>query len=120
MVPVPGQGSGPGSVLDREGHILTNAHVVEGAREIEVTLASGESYEAQIVGQDTQSDIAVIKIDAPSDKLFPIELGRSDTLRVGQQAYVLGNPFGLEGSLTKGIISSLNRSISGRTGVEMK
>jgi S1-C subfamily serine protease len=120
MVPVPGQGSGSGSVLDRQGHILTNSHVVEGAREIEVTLASGESFEAEIVGEDAESDIAVLKIDAPADKLFPIQLGRSDTLRVGQQAFVLGNPFGLEGTLTKGVISSLNRSIAGRTGREMK
>ncbi len=120
MVPVPGQGSGSGAILDREGHILTNSHVVEGARQIEVTLASGDSYEAEIVGQDAGSDIAVLKIDAPAEKLFPIELGRSDNLRVGQQCYVLGNPFGLEGSLTKGIISSLNRSIAGRTGSEMK
>jgi S1-C subfamily serine protease len=119
-VQVPGQGTGSGSVLDREGHILTNSHVVEGARQIEVTLATGESYEAELVGEDAESDIAVLKIDAPADKLFPIQWGRSDSLKVGQQAYVLGNPFGLEGSLTKGIISSLNRSIAGRTGREMK
>lgn len=119
-IPVPGVGSGSGSVLDREGHILTNSHVVDGAREIEVILASGKSYEATIVGQDEDSDIAVLKIDAPRDELFPITLGRSDNLRVGQQAYVLGNPFGLEGTLTKGVVSSLNRSISARTGSEMK
>src|SRR5690606_28227736 len=74
----------------------------------------------ELVGEDAESDIAVLKIDAPADKLFPIQWGRSDSLKVGQQAYVLGNPFGLEGSLTKGIISSLNRSIAGRTGREMK
>lgn len=119
-IPVPGVGSGSGSVLDREGHILTNSHVVDGAREIEVILASGKSYEATIVGQDEESDIAVLKIDAPPEELFPITLGRSDNLRVGQQAYVLGNPFGLEGTLTKGVVSSLNRSISARTGSEMK
>lgn len=116
MVPVPGQGSGSGAILDREGHILTNSHVIEGARQIEVTLASGESFEAEIVGKDAESDIAVLKIDAPAEILFPIELGHSDNLQVGQQCYVLGNPFGLEGTLTKGIISSLNRTITGRTG----
>src|SRR5690606_15442046 len=85
-------GTGSGSVLDKEGRILTNAHVVEGARQIEVTLATGESYEAELVGVDAESDISVLKIDAPADKLFPIQWGRSDALRVGQQAFVSGNP----------------------------
>lgn len=113
-------GSGSGSVIDKRGHILTNAHVIENARDIEVTLASGESYPAELVGQDREHDIAVLKIDAPDDELFPLSIGTSDRLRVGQQVYALGNPFGLEGSLTKGIISSLNRSIEGRTGREMR
>jgi S1-C subfamily serine protease len=117
---VPGAGSGSGSVLDKEGHILTNSHVIENAKAIEVTLATGETYHAELIGQDREHDIAVLKIDAPSDELYPLELGRSDGLRVGQHVYALGNPFGLEGSLTKGIISSLNRSIEGRTGGEMK
>ncbi|MCO6044918.1 trypsin-like peptidase domain-containing protein [Aeoliella sp. ICT_H6.2] len=115
-----GAGSGSGSVLDKQGHILTNAHVIENARSIEVTLASGQTYPADLVGQDREHDVAVLKIEAPSGELYPLELGRSDGLRVGQQVYALGNPFGLEGSLTKGIISSLNRSIEGRTGREMK
>lgn len=115
-----GAGSGSGSVIDKRGHILTNAHVIENARAIEVTLASGQSYPADLVGQDREHDVAVLKINAPADELHPLELGRSDGLRVGQQVYALGNPFGLEGSLTKGIISSLNRSIEGRTGREMK
>lgn len=117
---IPGQGSGSGSVLDKRGHILTNAHVIENAKKIEVTLASGQSYIAELVGQDREHDIAVLKINAPRDELTPLSLGKSDGLRVGQQAYTLGNPFGLEGTLTKGIISSLNRSIEGRTGREMK
>lgn len=117
---IPGNGSGSGSVIDKQGHVLTNAHVIENARAIEVTLASGETYPAKLIGQDREHDIAVLKIDAPSDVLFPLALGRSDGLRVGQQVYALGNPFGLEGSLTKGIISSLNRAIEGRTGREMK
>jgi len=117
---IPGQGSGSGSVLDKRGHILTNAHVIENAKKIEVTLASGQSYIAELVGQDREHDIAVLRINAPRDELTPLSLGKSDGLRVGQQAYTLGNPFGLEGTLTKGIISSLNRSIEGRTGREMK
>lgn len=115
-----GQGSGSGSVLDKQGHILTNAHVIENAKRIEVTLASGQSYPAELVGQDREHDIAVLKIDAPSSELEPLPIGKSEGLRVGQQVYALGNPFGLEGTLTKGIISSLNRSIEGRTGREMK
>ena len=115
-----GQGSGSGSVIDKQGHILTNAHVIENARAVEVTLSSGQSYPAEVIGRDTEHDIAVLQIDAPSDELYPLPLGKSEGLRVGQQVYTLGNPFGLEGSLTKGIISSLNRSIEGRTGREMK
>lgn len=115
-----GSGSGSGSVINKKGHVLTNAHVIEDARAIEVTLASGETYPAELVGQDREHDIAVLKIDAPSDVLHPLSLSKSDGLRVGQQVYALGNPFGLEGSLTKGIISSLNRSIEGRTGREMR
>ncbi|QDU58754.1 S1C family serine protease [Aeoliella mucimassa] len=115
-----GQGSGSGSVIDKQGHILTNAHVIEDARVVEVTLSSGQTYPAEIIGQDREHDIAVLKINAPSDELVPLPLGKSEGLRVGQQVYALGNPFGLEGTLTKGIISSLNRSIEGRTGREMK
>lgn len=115
-----GQGSGSGSVLDRDGHVLTNAHVIENASSVEVTLAGGQSYPAEVVGQDREHDIAVLKIDAPKSELVPLEIGKSEGLRVGQQVYALGNPFGLEGSLTKGIISSLNRSIEGRTSREMK
>ncbi len=115
-----GSGSGSGSVLDKKGHILTNAHVIENAHDIDVTLATGESYDAKLIGQDREHDIAVLKIEAPSEELHPLSLGKSEGLRVGQQVYALGNPFGLEGSLTKGIISSLNRSIEGRTGREMQ
>jgi S1-C subfamily serine protease len=114
MSAVPGQGSGSGAVIDRQGHILTNFHVVEGAQKIEVTFASNNSYPAQLVGHDAEQDIAVLRVDAPESELAPIEFGRSDNLRVGQQAYVLGNPFGLDGTLTTGIISSLNRTLGSR------
>lgn len=109
-----GQGSGSGSIIDRQGHILTNNHVIEGAEEIQVTLSDGQTYEAELIGADAEYDMAVLKIDAPADSLTPIAMGRSDNLRVGQKAYAVGNPFGLEGTLTTGIVSSLNRSLPSR------
>jgi len=101
-------------VLDRQGHLLTNYHVVDGAREIQVTLFDGKSYAAREVGHDLVSDVAVLKIDAPAESLFPVTLGDSTRLRVGQRVYAIGNPFGLERTLTTGIISSLNRSLPSR------
>jgi S1-C subfamily serine protease len=114
MLPIPGQGTGSGSVLDKQGHILTNYHVVEDAREIQVTLPGGKTYPAEIIGHDKELDIAVLKIDAPPSDLYPITLGTSDALRVGQRVYALGNPFGFEGTLTTGIISNLNRTLPSR------
>jgi S1-C subfamily serine protease len=114
MFSVPGQGSGSGSVIDRKGHVLTNYHVVEDAEQIQVTLNGGQIYDAELVGYDTENDIAVLKIDAPADQLFPIVFGRSDQLKVGQRVYALGNPFGLEGTITTGIISNLNRTLPSR------
>jgi S1-C subfamily serine protease len=113
-VPVPGEGSGSGAVIDHQGHILTNYHVVEGAKEIEVTICRGKPYFATMVGHDAEHDIAILKIDAPSNELFPIEFGSSDNLKVGQRVYALGNPFGLEGTITTGIISALNRTLPSR------
>ncbi len=109
-------GAGSGSVLDKEGHILTNYHVVEGAREVLVTLYDGSQFEAQPIGLDPDTDMAVIKIDAPPESLFPVRLGDSSRLLVGQRVFAIGNPFGLERTLTVGILSSLNRSIRSRTG----
>ena len=115
FVEVPSEGSGSGSVLDHQGHILTNFHVVDGAQSIDVTLASGKTYPAALVGRSTVDDIAVLKIQAPREELFPVHFGDSASLRVGQKAYAIGNPFGLERTLTTGIISSLNRSIPSRS-----
>jgi S1-C subfamily serine protease len=122
MLPSPGEGAGSGSVLDKRGHILTNYHVVEDASKILVTLPGGkDSYEGELIGTDPENDIAVIKIDAPADELHPVPVGTSDDLQVGQRVYTLGNPFGLEGTLTTGIISNLNRTLpSRRDGREMK
>jgi S1-C subfamily serine protease len=108
---IPSEGAGSGSVLDKSGHILTNYHVVEGAREIEVVLFDNKKYEARLVGRDPTNDVAVIRIDAPPDSLFPISFGDSTRLRVGQRVFALGNPFGLDRTLTTGIISSLNRTL---------
>ena len=108
------EGSGSGAVFDKRGHILTNFHVVEGASNIEVTLASSKTFPATLIGKDKEHDIAVLRIEAPAEDLQPVSLGRSDNLRVGQRVYVLGNPFSWEGTLTTGIISSLNRDLPSR------
>jgi len=108
------EGSGSGSVLDQQGHILTNLHVVSGAKEIEVTLHDGKSFPGQLIGQDPVNDIAVVRIEAPPESLFPVVVGTSANLRVGQKVYAIGNPFGLERTLTTGIISSVNRSLPGK------
>ncbi|MFI4875702.1 MAG: S1C family serine protease [Blastopirellula sp. JB062] len=120
MTESPSEGSGSGSVLDKQGHILTNYHVIEGAAEIDVTLFNAESYPAKLVGQDPVNDVAVLKIDVPADILYPVELGDSSNLRVGQKAFAIGNPFGLERTMTIGIISSLNRMLPSRSGRTMK
>jgi len=114
------EGSGSGSVLDLEGHILTNYHVIEGAQEIRVTLFDGETYEAGLIGFDPVYDIAVLRINAPREVLYPVKLGNSNTLQVGQKVYAIGNPFGLERTMTVGIISSLNRSLPSRNSRIMK
>jgi len=108
------EGNGSGSVLDQTGRILTNFHVVQDASEIQVTLANGKSYDAKPVGADPPNDIAIIKIEAPAEELFPVTLGDSRSLRVGMRVFALGNPFGLERTLTTGIISSLDRTLQVR------
>lgn len=115
--PVPKQGSGSGIILDARGYILTNHHVITEAQSIHATLSDGGSYPAKLVGSDPDSDLAVIKIDAPGDKLKPIRLGDSDQLQVGQKVLAIGNPFGLNETLTTGIISSIGRSIRAPSGL---
>lgn len=105
------QGTGSGFVWDTEGHIVTNNHVVEGADEIVVTFADGTIAEASVVGTDPNSDLAVIKVDVPADQLHPIRLMDSDQVRVGDLAIAIGNPYGLSGTMTTGIISGLSRSL---------
>ena len=114
---LPEEGAGSGFVLDTAGHILTNYHVIEGAREIEVTLSDDYVLPAKVVGVDARNDLAVIKVDAPPESLVPVELGSSDNLLVGQRAIAIGNPFGQFGrTLTTGVISALDRTIEGSDG----
>ena len=116
----PTQGSGSGSIIDTKGHILTNHHVVADAQKLEVTLADGSKWPAKLIGSDPDSDLAVIKIDAPKEKLKVITMGDSKNLRIGQKVLAIGNPFGLERTLTTGIISSLGRTIRSEVGTLME
>ncbi len=113
-------GSGSGFVIDGQGHILTNYHVVEGADTVQVTLGDGSTHEARVVGTDASNDVAVIQIEVAAELLVPIRLGDSSGLLVGQKVLALGNPFGLERTLTTGIISSLDRSIKAKNGRTIK
>ncbi len=105
------RGTGSGFVWDNAGHIVTNFHVIQGANGARVTLADQTSFNAQLVGAFPDRDLAVLKIDAPRDKLPPITVGTSRDLLVGQRVYAIGNPFGLDQTLTTGIVSALNREI---------
>lgn len=111
MRAVPQEGSGSGFVYDDQGHIVTNYHVIENAEELLVTLANGKAYQAKVIGQDPTNDLAVIQIDAEGDLPQSVALADSDQLRVGQFVVAIGNPFGLEQTLTTGVISALGRVI---------
>jgi 2-alkenal reductase len=106
-----GGGQGTGFVIDAQGHIVTNYHVVEGQTEIEVGFVSGFKAFGKLVGTDLDSDLAIIKVDAPASELNPLPLGDSSILQVGQTVIAIGNPFGLNGSMTTGIISALGRTL---------
>lgn len=106
------EGRGSGIVLTKDGVILTNFHVVEGADSISVTLFDGQEFTAHKIGDDGNSDIALLKIDAPAESLYPVEFGDSSTLLVGQIVYAIGNPFGHDRTMTRGIVSNLNRTIN--------
>ena len=102
---VPQEGQGSGFVIDKEGHILTNYHVIADARQVEVTMHNRKKYRATVIGTDPAHDLAVIQIQAPN--LTPSVLGDSRNLQVGQKVYAIGNPFGLAGTMTRGIVSSI-------------
>jgi len=104
---VPQEGQGSGFVIDKDGHILTNYHVIADARQVEVTLHNRKKYKATIVGTDKSHDLAIVQIKAPD--LQPMILGDSTNLQVGQKVYAIGNPFGLAGTLTRGIVSSIRQ-----------
>ncbi len=108
-------GTGSGFVWDREGHIVTNFHVIQDASACRVTLPDGSTYDAKLQGAWPDKDIAVLKIDADKDKLTPIRVGTSSDLQVGQSVYAIGNPFGLDYTLTTGVVSALNREIASVT-----
>jgi S1-C subfamily serine protease len=104
-------GTGSGFVIDTEGHILTNFHVVQGAEEVHVTFSDREPVVAQVVGTDPSTDIALLKVDLPARALTPLPLGSSDEVQVGDDVVAIGNPFGLDRTVTKGIVSALQREI---------
>ena len=106
-----GGGVGSGFVFDKEGHIVTNFHVVEGATEVEVDFSSGFKTYGTVIGTDLDSDLAVVKVDISASQLNPLPMGNSDMLRVGDTVVAIGNPFGLSGTMTTGIVSALSRTL---------
>jgi S1-C subfamily serine protease len=109
------QGTGSGFIWDNEGHVVTNFHVIQDARSAKVTLADHSAWDAQLVGAEPDKDVAILKIDAPSDKLFPLPIGTSNDLEVGQKVFAIGSPFGFDQTLTTGVISGLGREIQSVT-----
>jgi putative serine protease PepD len=106
------QAQGSGWVYDSSGHIVTNDHVVDGAQSISVRFWNGATYKATLVGADPSTDLAVIKVNAPGSVLHPLELGNSDSMQVGQPVVAIGSPFGLENTVTAGIVSALHRQMT--------
>jgi S1-C subfamily serine protease len=106
-----GSSLGSGFVFDKTGHIVTNFHVVEGAKDLEVDFPSGIKIRGEVVGTDLDSDIAVIKVNAPEEALFPLTMGDSNQLKIGQSVIAIGNPFGLTGTMTLGIVSARGRTL---------
>jgi putative serine protease PepD len=117
--PIPGggeaQAQGSGWVYDSDGHIVTNDHVVDGSTSIKVRFWDGKTYNATVVGTDKSTDLAVIKVDAPASELHPLAVGDSTNLQVGDGVVAIGSPFGLEETVTSGIVSALHRAIQGQT-----
>jgi 2-alkenal reductase len=105
-----GNSQGSGFMFDSNGHIITNQHVVDGTNEVEVAFSSGYKAYGTVVGSDSDADIAVVKVDAPADQIHPLAIGDSSTLQVGQSVVAIGNPFGLSGTMTLGIVSGLGRT----------
>jgi S1-C subfamily serine protease len=110
------QGTGSGFIWDSAGYIVTNFHVIQTAQAAQVTLEDHSTWDAHLVGYEADKDLAVLKIDAPAERLRPLSIGTSNDLLVGQKVYAIGNPFGLDQTLTTGIISALDRQIASVTG----
>ena len=106
-----GTGLGSGFVYDKEGHIITNFHVIENEAELEVDFPSGFKTRATVIATDMDSDLAILKVNAPAEELFPLNLGDSSQIKVGQTVVAIGNPFGLSGTMTVGIISAIGRTL---------
>jgi S1-C subfamily serine protease len=113
-------GSGSGFVWDEAGHIVTNFHVVQGARALRVTFQDQKTFDARLVGVEPRKDIAVLKVDVPPELLKPVTVGQHENLDVGQKAIAIGNPFGLDHTLTTGVISALGRQVHGIGGVTIR
>jgi S1-C subfamily serine protease len=113
-------GTGSGFIWDKMGHIVTNYHVIEGADKATVTLADQTNWPAELIGVAPEKDLAVLKIKAPIAKLYPIPVGISENLKVGQSVFAIGNPFGLDQTLTTGVVSALGREIQSRAGVPIR
>jgi putative serine protease PepD len=109
--PIPSEATGSGSIIDRKGYVLTNNHVIRDSERLEITLADGSRWPGELVGSDPQTDLAVVKVNAPPERMTAIPMGNSDGLRPGQKVLAIGNPFGLERTLTAGIISSVRKNI---------
>ena len=115
-----GEAIGSGFILDQQAHVVTNNHVVEGASRVTVTLYDGSAYPGEVIGADSEMDLAVIRFDPLGRSLTTLSLGDSTRVQVGQRVYALGSPFGLEGTLTVGIVSGLNRPIPSESGYIMR
>jgi S1-C subfamily serine protease len=120
LEPVPEEGTGSGSIIREDGTVLTNYHVIKGAKELTVTLADGSDYTGKVLGVDPENDLALIKFDPGTKKLKTISFGTSSNLRVGQKAVAIGNPFALQRTLTTGIVSGLGRPVRTSEGVVIK
>ncbi|MCB0634472.1 MAG: trypsin-like peptidase domain-containing protein [Lewinella sp.] len=113
-------GTGSGFVWSKQGHIITNYHVIKGANRAQVTLSDQSTWDAELVGYAPEKDLAVLRIEAPANELVPIPRGTSGNLRVGQNVYAIGNPFGLDHTLTTGIVSALGREIKSDAGIPIR
>jgi S1-C subfamily serine protease len=114
------RGTGSGFLWDERGHVVTNYHVIQGARAAQVTLFDQSTWDAELVGVAPEKDLAVLRIDPPREKLRPIAVGRSSDLQVGQKVFAIGNPFGLDQTLTTGVISALGREIQSLAGIGIR